>query len=80
MLQGVIQLGAALIKWNLGNDRGRSGLWQRGRQHLQAMGASSWMGLDAASLVATADHFFDLYPQPPVVGEVTGPILQLDLP
>jgi hypothetical protein len=44
------------------------------------MGASSWMGLDAASLVATADHFFDLYPQPPVVGEVTGPILQLDLP
>ena len=80
MLQGLIQLGAALIKWNLGNDRGRSGLWQRSRQHLQAISASSWMGLDAASLVAVADHFFAVYPQPPVGGQVVGPILQLDLP
>lgn len=86
LLQGLIQLAAALLKWNVSNARGRAGLWRRGRDHLTSVSANPWLGVQVPMVVRAADDFFRRYPQALVpearqegrpAGWPTGPVLQL---
>jgi hypothetical protein len=78
LLQGMIQLGAALIKWNLGNDRGREGLWSRSHQHLHQIVAPQWCGVCIRPLAEEAGRFFNHHPRAPLRGWLEGPVLQLE--
>ncbi len=81
LLKGVIQLGAALIKWNLGNDRGRAGLWRRSCQHLEAIQISPWMGIDVPVLIEISTRFFnDPHQSSTDPITINGPVLQLAMP
>jgi predicted metal-dependent hydrolase len=54
LLQGLIQTAAALLKWDLGNERGRSGLWGRAEGHLESVVSQQnpYLGLDVSSFIA----------------------------
>ena len=78
LLQGMIQLGAALIKWNLGNDRGREGLWSRSHQHLHQIVSPQWCGVCIRPLAEEAGRFFNHHPRAPLRGWLEGPVLQLE--
>ncbi len=60
LLQGLIQLAAAWLKWEDGNQRGRRGLWRRSRDHLSAAATaqSSLAGLDVVCVVDAMDRLF----------------------
>lgn len=78
LLQGVIQLSAALIKWNLGNERGRSGLWQRSRGHLTAVAQPRWLGVDVDGLIKATEQLFAAHRQRPADDNwPSGPVIQL---
>lgn len=65
-LRGLIQLAAALIKWEAGNGRGRAGLWRRAQGHLEAAGATGRaLGADVAALMADAEALFAQAPVGP---------------
>lgn len=68
LLQGLIQLAAALLKWHAGNTRGRRGLWRRGRVNLleSAAAGEHLCGLDPHELATRTDTFFARYPIRPV--------------
>ena len=63
LLQGLIQLAAAWLKWVAGNERGRQGLWSRSREHLLAatVGEPHPAGLDVLRLVDRVDRWFDAH-------------------
>lgn len=60
LLQGLIQLAAAWLKWEDGNRKGRRGLWRRSRDHLLAATTegSSLAGLEVACVVDGMDRLF----------------------
>ena len=60
LLQGLIQLAAAWLQRAAGNERGRAGLWRRGRGNLAVAASSPWgsVGLDIEGVIADADAAF----------------------
>ncbi len=65
LLQGLIQVAAALLKWDTGNPQGRDKLWRRAREHLTTLGDTSVAGMDAAGLVHRLDDLFRREAVPP---------------
>ena len=61
-LQGMIQISAALIKWNVKQFRGMRSLSTAGRKKLQKISIESnnFMGVDLSRFMKRLDLFFDL--------------------
>jgi len=61
-LQGMIQISAALIKWNVKQFRGMRSLSTAGRKKLQkiSIGSNNFMGVDLSRFMKRLDLFFDL--------------------
>jgi hypothetical protein len=78
LLQGLIQLSAALLKWDLGNKRGRDGLWRKAREHLCAVSPHHWLGVEVPAIVTDADELFRQHPVSPTPDVwPIGPVIQL---
>ena len=64
--KAIIQLAAALVKWQQGNLRGLHLNWAKSRAKLELL-PPSVAGLDLAALRATMDHFVTHPAMPPPI-------------
>ncbi len=78
LLQGLIQLGASLLKWDLGNATGCDRLWHKAQSHLRAVSPRVCLGVDVSAVMTMTQELLSQYPVPPAHPQrLAGPVIQL---